>query len=75
MTKSYELPAESRVRVANMLRLITGSGGRPCKRCGRTIWMIAVSTGKQMPFSDNGVSHFADCPNASEFRRSNSTME
>lgn len=40
-----------------------------CKDCGRTIWFIRGKSGKFNPVTDEGLSHFIDCPGAARFRR------
>jgi hypothetical protein len=51
-----------------------------CKACGATIVWVETASGKRMPLSTataapdpsgqlRAISHFADCPNAAEFRR------
>lgn len=37
--------------------------------CGATIWWTVTQTGRRMPLSDKGVSHFADCPHANGHRK------
>jgi hypothetical protein len=55
----------------NIIRLLDMIANREsCKACGRTIWMVRMkSTGKFNPITADGISHFADCPKSSEFRR------
>lgn len=65
----YKLDDAVRERIARMLTLVAKEV-RPCKRCGRTVYMIPMAkTGKVNPYSDDAVSHFADCPNAGDFRK------
>ena len=40
-----------------------------CKKCGKKIFFLPTKTGKQMPITLGLISHFADCPNAKEFRK------
>lgn len=54
------------------LRKLLKALGAPaeCKRCGQTIyWIVSGKTGKKNPITEEGISHFADCPNAKEFKR------
>jgi hypothetical protein len=40
-----------------------------CKRCGKEILFLTTKTGKIMPVTCGLISHFADCPNANDFRK------
>ncbi len=40
-----------------------------CKSCGKTIYWITTKAGKQCPYTPEGISHFADCPNANQHRK------
>lgn len=66
---SEGLPADIRV----ILRRVYGWMDLPmreCKLCGRMLWFgTNPKTGKQMPLTDEGTNHFADCPQADRFRR------
>lgn len=42
---------------------------RPCRACGTPLWFIRTRAGKLLPMCADGVSHFANCPNADQFRR------
>lgn len=64
----YALPDATRERVRNLYALL-GLKSRPCTKCGRMIWLSMGARGRVMPFTDDAVSHFADCPRADEFRR------
>lgn len=40
-----------------------------CRGCGALIYWIKTAAGKAMPVNQDGVSHFATCKMAAEFRR------
>lgn len=41
-----------------------------CKSCDAPIiWIVNPKTGKPMPYTPEGLSHFVDCPDAEKFRR------
>lgn len=40
-----------------------------CKYCGVDVWWAVSKTGHKAPFNQDGLIHFADCPNAAEARR------
>lgn len=42
---------------------------RPCKRCGVTLYFVRHSTGNLVPYTEEGINHFLNCPQASEFRQ------
>lgn len=45
----------------------------PCRHCGRPVWWLTMlKSGKKNPFTDDGVSHFADCSGAAGFRKGKS---
>jgi Glu-tRNA(Gln) amidotransferase subunit E-like FAD-binding protein len=68
VSSPYALAPEVRERIAKMLTLVAKEV-RQCKRCRRTIYMLPMAkTGKLNPFTDDGVSHFSDCPHAEDFR-------
>lgn len=54
--------------IENRLRNI-GIGIVNCKKCGKNIIFIKTKMGNLMPTNLNLISHFADCPNAKEFRK------
>lgn len=54
--------------VVNLFKVI-GATPADCKMCGRAIWFVTTRQGKQAPYTAAGISHFADCPHAKEFRR------
>ena len=39
-----------------------------CSRCGQEIFFLKTKNGKSMPTTLKLISHFADCPNANEFK-------
>ncbi len=40
-----------------------------CKACNKTIWFVKHKNGKLASYTEEGLNHFADCPNAEEFRK------
>lgn len=40
-----------------------------CKGCGVEIWWIKTRAGRRAPYTQDGLNHFADCPQAERFRR------
>jgi DNA polymerase III delta prime subunit len=65
----YALDHRARYAVRAMLNLVAEET-RPCRRCGRQIWMVRMKATKKLaPFTDDAVSHFADCPHAKEFKK------
>lgn len=61
----------SDVLKANIVRLLNTIGNADhCKGCGRPIWWVTTKHSRSMPVTDEGASHFSDCPSAAEFRRS-----
>lgn len=48
--------------------LLTLLPARPCRLCGRPVFWLTTKNGKAAPISAYGITHFADCPRAEEFR-------
>ncbi len=42
---------------------------RPCKRCGAALYFLRHSTGNLVPYTEDGINHFLNCPQAAEFRK------
>lgn len=40
-----------------------------CKRCGKDMIWLRSKSGKSLPVTLELINHFADCPNAKEFRK------
>ena len=55
-------------RIKRLLNWITEPA--KCKACGRMIWFVTTKKGKLMPVTDEGEPHFADCPAAKAFQKS-----
>lgn len=57
--------------LTNIDRLMKAIGAEPgtCRACGRVIWWVKHANGKRAPYTTEGLNHFADCPNANEFRK------
>lgn len=55
----------------NIARLLNTIGDKgTCKGCGATIWWVHhPKTGKGAPYTERGLNHFGDCPNAQNFRK------
>ena|GEM_PF-6536872 len=69
MTEDYESAVEEyRDRIEKLLAISGADKGR-CRACGKEIWWLKTKSGKAMPWTRDGVSHFADCPQANQFRR------
>ena len=62
--KATEEEMENRIR-----RL--GADIVKCSKCGAEMIWIKSKTGKSLPVRLNLINHFADCPNAEEFRNKN----
>jgi len=54
-----------------MSMLLRNAGDRGvCKGCGAAvIYLCHARTGKRVPYSLDGVNHFATCPEAEQFRK------
>lgn len=44
-----------------------------CKKCKADIFWVITKNGKAAPITPQGLNHFADCPNANEFRKAKTT--
>lgn len=45
-----------------------GADEAACKGCGRKIFWVKTKNGKNAPFTEDGLNHFADCPESAKFR-------
>jgi len=54
----------------NVLRLLNQVGvkGR-CRGCAKEIWWVKLKSGKNAPYTEEGLNHFADCVKADQFRK------
>ena len=62
------LEEEARAQVQKLLAMLA-TEVRPCKACGRTIYLCATKAGRTMPVTDDAVSHFVDCSDPGRFRK------
>lgn len=54
----------------NIRRFLANVGNKgTCTGCGRDIWWVDHSNGKKAPYTEEGLNHFADCPEAARFKR------
>ncbi|WP_428411982.1 hypothetical protein [Pararhizobium sp.] len=54
----------------NMVRLLNQVGNKDfCKGCGEEVWYVKHKNGKCPPYTADGTNHFANCPNADQFRK------
>ena len=49
------------------LLAVVGDKAR-CRGCGAEIYWIKTRAGKRAPYTREGINHFADCPEAAQFR-------
>ena len=68
MESHYQLDEESQARFEALFKVM-GIPPRRCRSCGRAIYFIPTGRGSRVPYTTDGVSHFADCPDANSFRR------
>lgn len=57
--------------LSNIKKLLDAAGEvGACKGCGKTIWWIRHRTsGKPAPYTEEGLNHFADCPQRAQFKK------
>jgi hypothetical protein len=60
--------AHWRERIAALLDVLAFNS-RHCKACGRKVWFTKNKSGKFGVWGDDGLSHFATCPHASDFQK------
>lgn len=65
------LEAHERELHSNIRRMLVMACGAPsaCDACGTQVWFLTMRSGKRSPFTEEAVSHFANCPEAGRFRR------
>ena len=56
-----------RAQVKMLLKQI-GTEGK-CRGCQADIFWVVHKNGKNVPYTPEGLNHFADCPEAGKFRR------
>lgn len=71
-TKQSQCVAAQAAAIRKLL-LLTGRM-ESCK-CGALIYKVTHLNGKTAPYTEAGLNHFIDCPNAGEFRQQNQTEE
>ena len=64
----YALNDKAREQIGRLLDLVSKEK-RPCKSCGRMIWLVPMKSGRDNPITDDAVSHFIDCPHREQHRR------
>lgn len=54
-------------RVLSLLQQV----GEPatCKACDAPMFFVVTRAGRRAPYTTEGLNHFADCPNASMFKK------
>lgn len=59
------------VALGNNIISLLNQVGDPgvCKGCGKTIWWVKHLNGKKAPYTEKGLNHFADCPQANKFKK------
>jgi hypothetical protein len=64
-----ELCAVLKERLTNFEKLLPVIGEKgECRGCGAEIYWVHTKNMKKMPVTIKGLSHFADCPKADQFR-------
>jgi predicted metal-binding protein len=66
-------------------RVLTGGGDferysaaidtRTCRSCGARIAWLRTTSGRLAPVNADGISHFATCPQAEDWRKRKATRE
>lgn len=44
-----------------------------CRGCGCEVWWVVTEHGRRAPVEQDGISHFARCPKATDFRQKRGT--
>lgn len=60
---------DARARFTALFKVI-GAEQRTCSSCGASMFMVRSRHGRLVPYTVDGISHFADCPDAARHRRS-----
>lgn len=61
------ISSEAEKRVEAILKIVAVRN-RPCACCGVMLYFLLTASGKLAPYSKSGLNHFADCPQADQFR-------
>jgi len=65
-----EINAILKERLNNFEKLLPVIGEKgECRGCGAEIYWVHTKNMKKMPVTIKGLSHFADCPQAKDFRK------
>jgi len=57
----------ARENIRALLPLIGDEG--VCKACGARIFWVMHKNGKEAPYTQDGLNHFIDCPEANRFKK------
>ena len=56
--------------LSNIVKLLDNiTKSTQCKKCGKDIWFVKHANGKIAPYTAQALNHFADCPNAKDFKK------
>ncbi len=72
MPESVMIADKEFIPKENVTRLLKMAFGEPvqCEACQADIWFVAmIKSGKKNPIGADGISHYANCPNAAAFRK------
>ena len=59
---------EMRKRFRDLYEMLGLDEGK-CRACGRKFWWLKSRYGTTMPYTEDGLTHFVDCPDSGSFRK------
>jgi len=66
MSMTDDVIARLRSNIGLLLNQVGDKG--TCRGCGADIWWVVHKSGKKAPYTAEALNHFADCPQANNFK-------
>ena len=67
MTDAHKLNNRLKLNIERLLKQV-GNKGR-CIGCGAAVWWVNHKDKRKFPYTETGLLHFSNCPDAKDFKR------